>query len=225
MNLSIAPTLALRFSIAETDSDIATCQSLISDTYLRDYGVEMTPDRTDPNGGIERLPDRLLMATDGGEVVACSGLYLHKTYVEEFGHITDVDLNRVLQAAGVSTATKRPTIELTKAVVRRDYRKRGLGRLLLGMSHSRVYMDVLDAPPVLLLCGKVSILQLWRVLGIRTRRMSEFPTYRNHARYRQPDDPVESHIVIPEIDIHPRWYDMTLPTTITVDVLGGIIAD
>ncbi len=221
MIVNSGPALEMSVDFARSPAEIAACNELIAQTYLDEYGVVLTSDSSvDPDGGVERLPDRLLMGHVGDQLVASSGLYVEDTYVGAYGRIPPGDIQQMLHEAGVDADAPRTMIELTKAVVRKDFKKRGLGRLLLGVSHARTFLDAGEDPPLLVLCGKVSILRLWRVLGIRTRRIRPFPVYRNHARYRAPGDPVESHLVIPELDIHPRWYGLTVPSTVAVDYFG-----
>lgn len=220
MIVSTGNSIELDISIPTEPAHIEACNSLIAETYLREYGVVMTTDQTDPNGGIERLPDRLMMGRIGEEIVACSGLYVGNTYVDAYGRIEPDEITNILHQAGVNADRPRTHIELTKAVVRKDYLKRGFGRLILGSSHASAFLDAGPDSPLLFLCGKVSILRIWRALGIRTRRIREFPVFKNHARYRAPGDPVESHLVIPELDIHPRWYRLDVPSTVAVDHFG-----
>ncbi|MEZ4322308.1 MAG: hypothetical protein R3F61_32845 [Myxococcota bacterium] len=219
------PSLRMSVGLAESPTDVAACEELVAETYLREYGVLMTPDRTDPDGLVERMPDRFVMGRVDGELVSCAGLYVGRTYVEEFGGVTREDIDRVLNDAGVWEDRPRVRVEYTKVVVRQEFGRRGIGRHFIGATHSADFLRVDGQPPVLLVCAKLSILRLWRAVGIRTRKLRDFPAYRNHARYRRSGDPMESHLIIPEQDIHPRWYDLSLPATLDVGVLGGVIAD
>lgn len=218
------PSFRLRVSLAETKEEIQECRQLIYDTYLREYDIEMTLQDSQPDGGVERMPDRLIMGQSEGRVVACAGLYIRDTYIERFGEVQPHEVDQRAVDAGIIEPEPRVHVEYTKVVVHQDLMGRGLGRLFIGASHTREFLQIDGRPPILLVCGKLSILGLWRAAGIRTRRIREFPIYRNHDRYRTPGDPMESHMIIPEIDIHPRWYDRDLPYTLVPGILGGILA-
>lgn len=225
MILNATPAFRLHVSLAETPEQVAACRALIAETYLREYGVRMTPDEADPNGLRERMPDRYAMGVIGEQLVACAGLYIGRTYIEEYGQVTGEEIDRVLTDAGVWDPSPRVRVEYTKVVVREGWGRRGIGRLFIGATHSHTFLEVDGRTPVLLVCAKLSILRMWRLIGIRTRLLKEFPAYRNHDRYRASGDPMESRVIIPELDIHRRWYDPTLPTTLSIDVLGGILAE
>ncbi len=217
------PSFQLRVSLATTDAELSACKRLIAETYGREYGVRMAEKDADPNGMSELYPDRYAMGTIRGELVCCAGLYLGRTYVEEHGGILAEDVNQALADAGASWP--RPRVEYTKIVVKQSHLRRGLGQLFVGATHSRSFPDIDGQPPAVLVCAKLSILRIWRLAGIRTRKLSGFVPYRNHDRYCAAGDPMESHLIIPEIDIHQRWYDQAFPATCAIDVLGGIHAD
>ena len=86
---------------------------------------------------------------------------------------------------------------------------------MLGCAHSRDFLQSAapsGKPNVLVCCAKRSIWDgLWHRAGIHTRRIKEFPFYRVHELYRSPEDPMDSRVIVPEIDIPPRWYDRRLP--------------
>lgn len=218
------PSFQLSLSLAETAEQIEACRVLITETYEREYGVRMSYDESDPNGSVERMPDRLVMGRSNGELVACAGLYIGETYIERYGEVDPAEVDRMVVDAGVLEETPRVHVEYTKAVVRKDLTGRGLGRLFFGAAHNRDFLSIDGRAPALLVCGKLSVLGLFRAVNIRTRRIREFPFYQNHARYRAPGDPMESHLIIPEIDIHPRWYDRSLPFTLVPGILGGVVA-
>jgi hypothetical protein len=61
-------------------------------------------------------------------------------------------------------------------------------------------------------CAKLSIIdRIFHRAGLRTRRIKEFPFYKVHELYRSPEDPMESRLIIPTLDIPARWYGLALP--------------
>lgn len=213
---SAIPDVTVR--LAETAADEQRCKTLIASVYGDIYGVAMTSEAADPDGGLETFPDRYLMGEVEGEIVACSGLYTRHTYVERFGQLTPGDIAGFASECGARDAAQRRRYELTKLVVAPAWSRLGLGRRFVGASHARAFLglDSGDLPPLLLLCGKTSVFRMWDAMGIHTRCIRPFPVYRNHERYRRPDDPIESRLVIPEIDVAPRWYHLTFPATLGI---------
>jgi hypothetical protein len=206
--------MALR--LARTRADVLACQYLVAEVYNKEYEVVFSDDRYDLDAKIEPWPHRYIMGTVRGELVATAGLYLENTYVERFGDVSDQEIQQIIDAAGgaprFGAARKR---EITKVSVRRDRRGVGYGRFLLGCAHSRYFLQSAtppEKPVVLVCCAKRSIWEgLWHRAGIGTRRIKEFPFYRAHELYRSAEDPMDSRVIVPEIDIPARWYDRPLP--------------
>lgn len=202
-----ATGLRVEVRLARSRSDIEACQQLMAETYLRAYGVVLTYGEVEPDGGVERFPDRYVMGLVGDELVASAGLYVHETYVERYGHLQSEEIARVTRAAGIEGGELRPRVEYTKAVVDPRWGRRGIGRHFIGATHSRAFLAVDGADPLVLCCGKLSVFRnLYEPVGLHTRTIKAFPLYRNHARYRTPNDPMESRLSIPELDIDPKWY-------------------
>jgi hypothetical protein len=198
---------------AESRADILRCRQLIAEVYNRDYEVVFSEDHYDLEAKVEPWPHRFLMALCGGELVAACGLYLHNTYVERFGQVTDADLERMVSEAGATgrfDVTRRR--EFTKMSVRHSWRGRGIAPWLTGAGHSRHFTDVEADRAVMVFCAKLSIItNIFQRAGLRTRTIKEFPFYKVHELYRSPTDPMESRIILPSLDIPARWYDLTLP--------------
>lgn len=198
---------------AETRGDVLRCRQLIAEVYNRDYDVVFSEDHYDLEAKIEPWPHRFLMALHGEELVAACGLYLHDTYVERFGKVTDEDLRCLLEREGVGAeydVMRRR--EFTKMSVRHTWRGRGIAPWLTGAGHSRHFTDVEEDRAIMVFCAKRSIIDnIFHRAGLRTRTIREFPFYKVHELYRSPADPMESRLVIPRVDIPERWYELALP--------------
>ncbi len=206
----------MQIRIARSRAEVLACQLLIAEVYNREYEVVFSDDSFDLDAKIEPWPHRYVMGVVRSELVAVTGLYLRNTYVERYGDVSDAEIDALIRDAGAgpsfSAARKR---ELTKVSVRRDRRGQGYGRFLVGCVHSR---DILqsdtpaDAPNVLVCCARRSIWEgLWHRSGIRTHKIKDFPYYKVHELYRSPEDPMDSRVIVPEVDIPARWYDRRIP--------------
>ncbi len=198
---------------AESRSDILRCRRLIAEVYNRDYEVVFSEDHYDLEAKIEPWPHRFLMALHGDDLVAACGLYMHNTYVERFGQVTEGDLDCMLAGAGVGGQYEpRHRREFTKMSVRHDWRGRGIAPWLTGAGHSRYFTDVDSDRAVMVFCAKLSIIDhIFHRAGLRTRTIKEFPFYKVHELYRSAEDPMESRLIIPRLDIPEQWYDLALP--------------
>jgi hypothetical protein len=198
---------------AESRGDILRCRQLIAEVYNRDYEVVFSEDHYDLEAKVEPWPHRFLMALAGGELIAACGLYLHDTYVERFGQVTDADLERMVTAAGATgkfDVTRRR--EFTKMSVRHSWRGKGIAPWLTGAGHSKHFTDVEEDRAVMVFCAKMSIItNIFHRAGLHTRTIKEFPFYKVHEFYRSPSDPMESRIILPHLDIPSRWYELALP--------------
>jgi hypothetical protein len=84
-------------------------------------------------------------------------------------------------------------------------------------------MDV-DArcPPLLTYCCVRSIAEgVMTRHGIRARRLKPFPNYKVHELYRSEKNPMDSYLVIPDVDVPAAYRDLRIPGEYTLDVLGG----
>ncbi len=201
--------------IAATSSEIMQCKYLIADVYHRNYKIYFSNDIFDLNAKIEPYPQRYVMGFIDGELVACTGLYTGQTYVEKYGDITDQDIQRVLQEAGMTGRYgKSKKRELTKFVVKEGWKKKGIGRFLWTASHSRhfIHIDSDNEDSMIVCCANQYIYKhFYETAGIRTRFLKEFPFYKVHEFYRSPENPMDSRLILPEIDIPPEAYNFVLP--------------
>lgn len=198
---------------AESRGDVVRCRQLIADVYNRDYEVVFSEDHYDLEAKVEPWPHRFLMVLNGRELIAACGLYMHDTYVERFGQVTDQDLREILRRENVAEeydVTCRR--EFTKMSVRHSWRGRGIAPWLTGAGHSKYFTDVETDRAVMVFCAKMSIIDnIFHRAGLRTRTIREFPFYKVHELYRSATDPMESRIIIPKLDIPPRWYELPIP--------------
>jgi GNAT superfamily N-acetyltransferase len=213
----------LSLRIAETRAEVLRCQYLIAQIYNEEYEVLFSEDRYDLTAKIEPWPHRYLMGTIDGELACASGLYLRDTYVERFGDVRAGDIQAVVAGANAADHyLKTPCREITKVVVHKAWRGRGLGRAILACAHSRAFLGQKDSePPLVVFCAKHSIIRnLWDAIGVRSRTIKPFPFYKVHELYRSEADPMESRLVIPSLDIPARWYDLTMPGYHELETFG-----
>jgi GNAT superfamily N-acetyltransferase len=205
----------LEVKIAVKRAEVLHCQYLIAEAYNKHYDIFFSSDAVNLNARIEPYPDRYVMGMLDGELVATAGLYLRDTYAERYGEVTNSEIERLLVQAGASKKySARRKREYTKIVIRPDWQGCGIGRQFFKMTHVRTFLQ-LDAEGscVVVACAKVSIFRgLHDALGIRTRLIKPFPHYQVHTLYRTEDDPMETRLVIPDLDIPPEVYDQPLPS-------------
>lgn len=207
--------MKLRIAIAERRSDVLRAQYFIAEIYNRHYQIMFSENIHDLEARIEPYPHRYLTGTVDGELVAAIGLYTRDTYVERYGEITEDEIQSQLQSAGVADryqgAVKR---ELTKLVVKDGWEGMGLARRLHTVAHAAAFTDAGAAGPVLIMvCGKVSVIEhLFRPRGeVTARFMAPFPRYPVHEEYRSDQDPMESRVTIPAVDVPPQIRGLSLP--------------
>jgi hypothetical protein len=214
----------VRLRVARSSADVLSCQRLIAEVYNRHYGVVFSDDIYDLDAKIEPWPHRYLMAFSGEELAVVCGIYLHHTYVERFGLVSDADIAAELEQAGVQRSyDPRVRRELTKLVVAPPWRKLHLSPAVLAAAHSRHFAD-LDAPraPLLTFCCVRSIAEgIVTRHGIRARRLKPFPSYKVHELYRSETNPMDSYLVIPELDVPAAYRDLPIPGEHALEVLGG----
>ncbi|HEX8791143.1 MAG TPA: GNAT family N-acetyltransferase [Polyangiaceae bacterium] len=216
--------MKLSLRIAATRAEALRCQYLIAQIYNEEYEVLFSDDRYDLTAKIEPWPHRYLMGIIDGELACASGLYLRDTYVERFGDVREGDVRALVAEAGAGDRYgASPCREITKVVVHKRWRGRGLGRAILAAAHTVAFLEQqATAPPLVVFCAKLSIVRnLWDAIGVRSRTIKPFPFYKVHELYRTDADPMESRLVIPALDIPPRWYDLAVPGEYPLETLGG----
>lgn len=212
--------MTVKVERAESPADVRACRRLIRTMYQDRYGVSFTRGRPDPARRIEPWPDRFVLGRVGDTVVAAAGVYERATYVERFGKVTREEIARVAVAAGA--VPTRQVVEYTKLVVAPQWSGVGLGAMFLAVTHSRGFLAPSGgATPLVLACGKLSVFNsLYARARIQTRTIAEFPVYPSHERYRAPSDPMESRLVVPELDLDPIFRSLQLPLTLDLAIDG-----
>jgi hypothetical protein len=214
--------LQIEIRMARRHSEVLACQYLIAEVYNRHYDIVFSRDEVDLNAKIEPYPHRYVMGVVGSELVAAAGLYTSNTYVDRYGGIGGEELERALVEAGVPERVRNPHREYTKLVVRQGWEGKGIGRFFFAVTHSRDFIVGDGDVPLLLSCAKLSVFRsLYDVAGIRTRILRPFPNYRVHELYRTENDPMDSRLIVPDLDIDPRWYNRRLPDVFEVESFGG----
>lgn len=205
-------------TMATRRADVLRCQYLIAESYNRHYDIYFSKDVVNLNDRIEPYPDRYAMGIIDGEVVATAGLNLGRTYVETYGGVSEEDIRRVLTSANATGYSARLKREYTKLVISEAWERKRLGRRFLEATHCRQFLQIdAKAPHVIICCAKVSIFRsLYDRSAIRTRVLKSFPEYAVHSNYRTPEDPMESRLIIPDLDIPAEIYDRSLPIEIEI---------
>lgn len=204
----------LQFKIARSHSEVLQCQSLISFVYHQNLGITFSESDFDIEAKIELYPHRYLMGLVDGELVATMGLYLHSTNPERYGKVTEQEINALVKEAGVADKYSGKYIrEISKFVVKPEWRHYGIGKLLVGAAHSQDFIHYEEQQPHLLVsCANPSIFDYFsEPLGINTRTIKSVPFFKIHEFYRSEDKPMESRLIIPELDIPAKLYSAKLP--------------
>lgn len=218
--------MRVRISVAERQADILRCQYFIAELYNKHFEIMFSEDMHDLGARIEPYPHRYLMAVGPEqELVGVIGLYVRETYVERYGEITAEDIDTLLAEAGQQEQYRDASVrELTKLVVRPDLYKLGLARALHEIAHCPDFLRWrADGPVLLTFCAKVSLIRsmLVPVGRISSRFLAPFPRYPIHDEYSSNDDPMESHLVIPELDVPQDLLQLHLPVELELPFHPG----
>jgi GNAT superfamily N-acetyltransferase len=210
--------------IAIRQADILRCRAIIAAVYSGEYGVVFSSEHFDLDAKIEPWPHRYVMVEIDGELVATSGLYLRDTYVERYGEVSEAEFAAVLAAAGATEYEVTARREITKFVVAPLWRGRGMTRVLARAAFSRDFLQ-LDAtePHMLVMCARHTIWEnVFHGNGIQTRILKPFPFYKVHDKYRSPEDPMDSRLILPDRDIPPHVYGTSLPCQLDVEAAENL---
>lgn len=205
----VAKKLMCQFRVAESSVEIHQCQSLISEIYYKKMGITFSESGYDIEAKIELYPHHYLMGLVDDELVACMGLYLHSTNPERYGKVTEEEIDHLLIEVGAANRYSGKHIrELSKFVVKDEWRNKKIGKLLMGVAHSKDFIHINEKQPHLLVaCANVSIFKYFSdALNIRTRIIKPVPFYKIHEFYRADSEPMESRLTIPDVDIPAQWY-------------------
>jgi len=177
----------------------------------------------DLDAKIEPWPHRYLMGLLDEELVAVCGLYIRNTYVERYGLVTDEEVAALLREAGVDgrydPSNRR---EFTKLVVARPYRNLRITPTLMGFALARTFVDMdAERPPLVTFCAVRTMRRLIERQGIRTRYLKPFPLYKIHEAYRSESNPMDSYLLIPDLDVPASFRDLVIPGEYDVDSFSG----
>jgi len=208
--------MELYLKIAESRYDILQCHYLIAEVYNAVYDIVFSEDpaNADPHSKIEPYPDLFLMALANEMLVAAVGLYTHTTYVERYGNVNPKDIAALLDSVKTKINYSPTHLrEFSKMVVRPNWQGNGISLFLAGACHSAYFINRnAELPPLIVCCETRRLFQHFhKANGIRTRFIKSFPYYRVHEQYRSADNPMESHLIIPELDIPKKWHTLELP--------------
>jgi hypothetical protein len=209
----------VRLEIARTPGDVLRCRHLIASVYNEEYGVVFSEDVYDLENKIEPWPHKYLMVLVNSDIVALCGMYVRNTYVERFGLVTDDDVALALRQAGVEgrydPSNRR---EITKLVVAHPFRNRRLAPTVLAFSLAREFLEMdAERPPLATFCAIRTMRRLVERQGIRTRPLKPFPLYKIHEAYRSESNPMDSYLVIPDLDAPPLYRDLSIPGEYDLD--------
>jgi GNAT superfamily N-acetyltransferase len=178
----------------------------------------------DLDAKIEPWPHRYLMVLLGDDLVAVCGLYLRNTYVERYGLVSDDDIAALLREAGVDGSYEPSNRrEFTKLVVARPFRNLRITSALMAFALARAFLDMdTERAPLVTFCVVRTMRRLIERHGIRTRHLKPFPLYKVHDKYRSESNPMDSYLVIPDLDVPALFRDLVIPGEYDLDVfLGG----
>lgn len=218
--------MRLLLQIDRASADVIKCRHLIAEVYNAQYGVVFSEDVYDLEAKIEPWPHRYLMGILGSELVAVCGLYTRNTYVERFGLVSDAEVAAALREAGVDgrydPSNRR---EFTKLVVARPYRNLRITATLMGFALARAFADMeSERPPLVTFCAVRTMRRLIERLGIHTRHLKPFPSYKIHEAYRSESNPMDSYLVIPDLDVPASFRDLVIPGEYDVEPNPGGLA-
>ncbi|HEY9799443.1 MAG TPA: hypothetical protein V6D25_03720 [Leptolyngbyaceae cyanobacterium] len=203
----------LIFKVAEAESEVLQCQSLIAQVYYKELGITFS-NTYNPEAKIELWPHHYLMGLVNDELVSTISLYVHSTNLKRYGGVTFEDIDSLLAEAEVTHKYSGNCIrELTKFVVKENWRKKGIGKLLMAVAHSKKFIQIKeDKPHLLCITSKVSTFNYFLApIGIKTRLIKLIPAFKIHELYSNERDPMESRLIIPDLDIPKKWYNLKLP--------------
>ncbi|BBD70629.1 hypothetical protein NIES4072_69960 [Nostoc commune NIES-4072] len=203
----------LIFKVAETEAEVLQCQSLIAQVYYKELGITFSS-TYNPENKIELWPHHYLMGLVNDELVSTISLYIHSTNLERYGGVTSEDIDSLLAETEVPCKYSGNYIrELTKFVVKENWRKKGIGKLLMAVAHSKNFIQINEEKPHLIsITSKLSTFNYFLdPIGIKTRLIKLIPAFKIHELYSNERDPMQSRLIIPDIDIPKQWYNLKLP--------------
>lgn len=203
----------LHVKIAESQTEIQGCKLLVRKIYQSRYGIKFS-NFPDPKRKIETFPDRFLMAEVDGVIYGCLGLYLSNTYCEQFGQISDMNIETILKSIPHSIPRPYDLRELSRLAVKPGLRslQAVVVKCLSLASHMRDFIHFDSDQSMILCCGKSAIFRwIHHRSGIRTRFVKFFPKYKSHEDYVSKNVPMEIRLVVPKVDVPELLYTIKCP--------------
>ncbi|MGF1490775.1 MAG: hypothetical protein ACFBSE_27090 [Prochloraceae cyanobacterium] len=210
---------SLQVKLAETNAEIVECQSLIADIYYENFGISLCDRSFKPQEKIELYPHYYLMGLVNEELVATIGLYLYNINSQQYARVTDREIESVLNKDGldliVSSKSKR---ELSKFVIKKEWRNKGLGKVFLGLAHSKDFIHSIgDGSHILVNTAFSPMFKVLDSIGIASKLIKTVPSNKVYPNYYS-DRPMETRITIPYFDIPSCWYHFNLPGEYIIEV-------
>lgn len=211
--------IQVEFKLAKSSYEIAECKLLITQTYFDQFGIQFSDNNADPIKKIELFPHHYLMGLVEDEVIAVMGLYLHSTNPERYANVTVQDIQKLLVEAGAeSRYSGENNRELSKFVVKDKWQRYGVGKHLIGISHSKdfIHFDGFQDSLVLSCANQPIYKKFTDPLGIQTRMIKAVPFHKILEFYFSGDELMECRLTIPDIDIPAHLYNLNLPIKIQI---------
>jgi len=215
----ISPELDhITVKISQSWGEQLRCKYNSAEVYHKYYKIFFTDGACHLNQKIEPYPHRFLMACgNDNKLLGSIGLYTHDCYVTRFGNVTTQEIQDILTKADVADYYDPTKVrEITKVAINDE--KKGIAKMLLSFAHSTQFFNPEESttPYLLLICGTKKIFKnFWDALGINTRFIKTFPYYKVHEYYRSPENPMESRLIIPKLDIPEHISNHLLPFQMT----------
>lgn len=202
----------LQVKVADSSADILECQSLIAESYQEEFGISLCDRSFNPKEKVELYPHYYLMGTIEDELVATMGLYLYNIQSQQYAYLTDREIESALNKEGldaiVSSKNKR---ELSKFVVKKEWRNTGVSKAFLGLAHSKDFIHLIgDGSHILINTAFSPMFKVLDSIGIKSQAIKTTPANKIYPNYRS-DRPLETRLTVPYFDIPSCWYNFNLP--------------
>lgn len=208
----------LQVKVADSNAEIVECQSLIADIYYENFGISLCDRSFNPQEKVELYPHYYLMGIVKDELVATMGLYLYNINSQQYANVTDREIESALSKEGldgiVSSKNKR---ELSKFLVKKEWRNKGLSKAFLGLAHSKDFIHLIgDGSHILVNTAFSPIFKVLDSIGIKSQLIKTIPANKVYPNYRS-DRAMETRLTIPYFDIPSCWYNFKLPGEYTIN--------
>ena len=216
--LTKTESYCLQVKVAETNAEILECQSLIADIYYETFGISLSDLSFNPKEKIELYPHYYLMGTIKDELVATMGLYLYNINSQQYGNLTDRQIDSFLDREALDTlVSSRNKRELNKFVIKKEWRNKGLSKAFLGLAHSKDFIHLIgDDSHILINTAFSPMFKVLESIGITSQLIKTIPANKVYSNYHR-NRPMEIRLTIPYFDIPSYWYNFNLPGEYTIE--------